>query len=253
MKIIVRKDALENKVMDLVSVIIPTYNRFHYLLDTIKSVKEQTYTNTEIIVINDCSTQEEYYTYDFKSQNVHIIHLKENTRKIYPYPCAGHVRNEGIKVAKGKYVAFCDDDDIWYPEKLEKQIAAMKKIYTKMSCTDGHIGNGRYNPSQTYKLYLQEFYYDYIKRIYEKAYSNFVKNGFPYIFDLASINIHNCIICSSVVVEKELLDSVDRMPLLRNGEEDIGCWKRLLKHTGCYFVSDPCVYYDNAHGDGRAY
>ena len=54
--------------MDKVSVIIPTYNRFKYLLNAIKSVKQQTYSNIEIIVVNDCSTQEDYYTFDFKKE-----------------------------------------------------------------------------------------------------------------------------------------------------------------------------------------
>ena len=52
--------------MDIVSVIIPTFNRFKYLLNTIKSVKEQTYNNIEIIVVNDCSTEKEYYEYNWK-------------------------------------------------------------------------------------------------------------------------------------------------------------------------------------------
>ena len=59
--------------MDKVSVIIPTYNRFKYLLNTIESVKKQTYTNLEIIVINDKSTQKEYYEYDWNSNNIKII------------------------------------------------------------------------------------------------------------------------------------------------------------------------------------
>ena len=64
--------------MDKVSVIIPTYNRFKYLLNTIESVKKQTYTNLEIIVINDKSTQKEYYEYDWNSNNIKIIHLEKN-------------------------------------------------------------------------------------------------------------------------------------------------------------------------------
>ena len=68
--------------MDKVSVIIPTYNRFHFLLNTIKSVKDQTYKNIEIIVINDCSTQKEYYDYQFDNDII-IINLKENSKKIF--------------------------------------------------------------------------------------------------------------------------------------------------------------------------
>ena len=100
--------------MDKVSVIIPTYNRFKYLLNTIKSVKAQTYLNIEIIVVNDKSIQKEYYDYDWESNNIKIIHLEKNSKEIFGYACAGFVRNKGIELSSGKYIAFCDDDDIWF-------------------------------------------------------------------------------------------------------------------------------------------
>ena len=65
--------------MEIVSVIIPTYNRFQFLLNSIKSIKEQTYKNIEIIVVNDCSTEKEYYEYNWKENNIIIIHLGENS------------------------------------------------------------------------------------------------------------------------------------------------------------------------------
>ena len=61
-------------ILEKVSVIIPTFNRFNYLLNTIQSVKKQTYTNLEIIVINDRSTQKQYYDYDWDANNIIIIH-----------------------------------------------------------------------------------------------------------------------------------------------------------------------------------
>ena len=79
-----------------VSVIIPSYNRFKYLLNTIESVKNQTFADYEIIIVNDCSTDPDYYLYDWKASNVNIIHLKENTRKIFGFPCVAYVINQGI-------------------------------------------------------------------------------------------------------------------------------------------------------------
>ena len=108
--------------MDKISVIIPTYNRFNFLLNTIKSIKEQTYKNIEIIVVNDCSQEKEYYKYDWKINNIIIIHLEENSKNKFGFACAGFVRNKGIEISSGKYIAFCDDDDIWFPEKLKLQI-----------------------------------------------------------------------------------------------------------------------------------
>lgn len=63
--------------MEKVSVIIPTFNRFKYLLNTIKYVKEQTYKNIEIIVVNDCSTEKEYYEYNWVKNNIPIVTIIE--------------------------------------------------------------------------------------------------------------------------------------------------------------------------------
>ena len=118
-------------MMKKVSVIIPTYNRFKYLLNTIKSIKEQTYKNFEIIVINDCSTQKEYYEYNWEKNDVIIINLEENSKKKFGFACIGYVRNQGIEIATGHYIAFCDDDDIWFPNKLELQIDRIIKTNCK--------------------------------------------------------------------------------------------------------------------------
>jgi teichuronic acid biosynthesis glycosyltransferase TuaG len=114
--------------MDKVSVVIPTYNRFKYLLNTINSVKQQTYKNIEIIVVNDCSTEKEYYEYNWEINNITIIHLKKNSKDVFGYACLGLSRNYGIKKSTGKYIAFCDDDDIWFPEKIEQQLKAMNDL-----------------------------------------------------------------------------------------------------------------------------
>ena len=67
---------------DKVSIIIATFNRFEYLMNTIKSAKKQTYKNTEIIVVNDCSNQKEYYEYDWSGNGVIIIHLEKKVERL---------------------------------------------------------------------------------------------------------------------------------------------------------------------------
>ena len=160
--------------MDLISVIIPTYNRFNFLLNTIKSVLNQTYKNIEIIVVNDCSTEQEYYSYDWKKEfpGVKIINLEKNSKQKIGYACAADVRNQGINIAKGKYIAFCDDDDIWFPNKLELQTKAMVELSCKMSSTDGLIGDGIYDNNKKYKKYNSEFYYNVLIDIYKNKNSN---------------------------------------------------------------------------------
>jgi len=234
---------------DKVSVIIPTYDRFKYLLNTIKSVREQTHKNIEIIVVNDGSTQKDYYNNDWK--DVQIIHLKENSKSKFGFACAAYVRNQGIKTAKGKYIAFCDDDDVWFPQKIEKQLKAMKKTGCKMSSTDGLIGKGVYDPTKKYKKYNAEHYYKTIEKTYKR--NGIDLNGYPDIWNLKFLKIHNCIICSSVVLEKEILDKINGFKNKKPPGEDYECWLRALKHTDSVYLKDICFYYDLGHGDGQKY
>jgi glycosyltransferase involved in cell wall biosynthesis len=243
------KDSCNNNPK--VSVIIPTYNRFKYLLNTIKSVKEQDYNNLEIIVVNDCSTEKEYYEHKF-DQNIKVIHLKENSKVKFGYACAGYVRNIGILQSTGEYVAFCDDDDIWMSYKISKQIKAIKNTGCKISSTDGFYGNGIYDKNIKYMKYNQERYFEYLYNTYLRIGYNIKNNGFPIIWDLKFIQTHNSIITSSVVVEKQILD-MNLMKHLKNSEEDYDCWLRVLQNTNLVYLDEPLFYYDGGHGDGCLY
>jgi len=240
-------------IMDKISIVIPTYNRFHYLMNTLKSIKNQTYMNIEIIVVNDKSTQTEYYDYDWKGNNIKIINLEKNSKTIFGYACAGFVRNKGIEASSGKYIAFCDDDDIWFPNKLELQMSAIIKSGCKMSSTEGLIGKGVFDNTKSYKKYNKEHYYQILQSIYKRVGSNLLDNGFPHIWKLDFLKIHNCVICSSVVIEKALLNKIDNIKCIKNGQEDYDCWLRVLEHTDCVYVDEICFYYDASHGDGQNY
>ena len=122
-----------------------------FLLNTLQSIQSQTYTTIEIIVVNDCSTEKEYYEYSWPG--IKIIHLEKNSKDLLWFACAGYVRNKGIEASSGKYIAFCDDDDIWFPSKLELQLNAMKKTGCKMSSTDGLFGKDIYDNTKLYKKY----------------------------------------------------------------------------------------------------
>ena len=80
----------------LVSIIVPTYNRFEYLLNALESIRKQNYENIEIIIVNDCSTDERYYNHNF-GKNVIKIDLEKNQKDVLGYVSAGHIRNFGIK------------------------------------------------------------------------------------------------------------------------------------------------------------
>ena len=244
-----------NNQEDKVSVIVPTYNRFKYLLNNINSISKQTYKNIEIIVINDCSTQKEYYEHDWSQYpNLTIIHLKENSRQKfgYGYACIGYVRNQGIKIATGKYIGFCDDDDMWLPWKLERQIKLMKETNCKMSSTEGLIGEGPFDANKNYEIY-NRMYYPEIMRIFNmKNKIHLIQNGFPKIWDLDFLKVHNCCVACSVVIEKSVLEKINYFnEHLIGGKEDYDCWLRALEHTNTAYLDYPCFYYDNGHGDGQ--
>jgi glycosyltransferase involved in cell wall biosynthesis len=237
--------------MDKVSVVVPTYNRFDFLLNTIKSIKEQTYKNIEIIVVNDCSTEKEYYEYDWKGNDIVIIHLPQNTKTIFGFGCPGFVRNKGIEVSKGKYIGFCDDDDIWFPRKLELQLNAMKETGCKMSSTDGFIGTGIYDPLKSYKKFNAEHYRNFLLNVYASHGVYLVNGELPDIWNWYFLKINNTMVCSSVVMEKEILTKIGNMKCIIH--EDYDCWLRALEHTNSVYVKEVCFYYDIGHGDGQTH
>lgn len=107
--------------MYLVSIIIPVYNCEKYLSETIDSVIYQTYTNWELIIIDDCSTDKSSYIINkYNNPKIRYIKLEQNSG-------AAIARNKGVEEAKGVYIAFLDGDDLWHKFKLEKQINFMVK------------------------------------------------------------------------------------------------------------------------------
>lgn len=109
----------------LISVVIPVYNREKTILRAINSVLEQTYTNMEVIVVDDGSTDATVQVVrNCTDERVRLICLSGNQG-------ANRARNAGIKEAKGEYVAFQDSDDEWLTDKLEKQLAYMFKTAAK--------------------------------------------------------------------------------------------------------------------------
>ncbi len=232
-----------------VSVVIPSYNRFDYLLEALESVRAQNYSNLEVFVINDGSTQEEYYSHKFDS-DIELIHLKENQKNIHGFG-PGAIRNFGTNKATGQFLAFLDDDDIWLKGKLELQITQMISNNMLLSSTEGFYGEGRYDESSSYILYNREKYIkDYIY-LYRKT--EFIKdNRLPNIWTSEFTNIWNCFITSSVVVERKLFQNLGSFRNLPRWA-DYDCWKGLQQLTESIYIDEPFFYFDGLHGDGRNY
>lgn len=108
---------------ELVSIVVPVFNSEKFIKKTIQTVESQTYHNWELILVNDCSTdnsEQIIREYEKKDERIKLINLETNSG-------AAIARNTGMKNAKGKYIAFLDADDLWKKEKLEKQIKFMQE------------------------------------------------------------------------------------------------------------------------------
>lgn len=110
----------KSKQNPLVSVIIPTYNRAHLIATTIESVRQQTYSNLEILIVDDAS----------KDNTAEVVKAIADSR--IRYICnktnqkASITRNNGVQAATGDYIAFLDSDDVWFPTKIERQLEAIQ-------------------------------------------------------------------------------------------------------------------------------
>ncbi len=108
---------------DLVSIIMPTFNSAQHVEESIKSILAQTYTNWELIITDDNSTDDTrliLQRYASEHKRIKYFFLYKNSG-------AGYCRNNSIKHATGRYIAFCDSDDSWTPDKLERQLDLMEQ------------------------------------------------------------------------------------------------------------------------------
>ena len=118
------------KTDKLVSIIMPSYNTGKYIAQSVQSVLDQTYQNWELIIVDDCSLDD---TTDvvrkFQDDRIRLYRARKNCG-------AANCRNKALKEAQGYWIAFLDSDDIWYPEKLSRQIAFMERKQIKFSYTE---------------------------------------------------------------------------------------------------------------------
>jgi len=189
----------------LVSVIIPTHNRNTELKRAIQSVLDQTFKDYEIIVVDDTWATNEISD-DYP--NVHFLHIPET-----PYPAVA--RNYGIKVSNGKYIAFLDDDDIWYPQKLLKQMNILERCpEIGLVCSNGNVRKD---------LYIKRNITNKIDMLPQEIMGDFV-------------------VTSSCVIRKDLLEKIglyNIMPLCEDYDFSI----RFAAVTQIYYDPTPLFEY----------
>ena len=241
-------------IQGLVSVIIPTYNRFAQLLIAINSALSQTYKHLEIIVVDDCSTQPEYAylksIYSFYP-NVKIIHLPQNLREKYNVKAAqGKTRNHGASEAKGEYLAFLDDDDAFCDsQKIEKQVEYITNYPNiGLVCTNVYFGHGPYSDTiAKTKLFTLRSSTDNYPH-YEDLNRLKCLDLNIYLGDINVIRQYgwNFMPNSTVLVKHKLYDLVGGQDF--GICEDFRCWTKVLEHCNAIYWSVPTIYYDQNHG-----
>ena len=204
----------------MISVIIPTYNRFDLLMNSINSVLNQTHKDFEIIVIDDSSDDERYLELS-SNKNIRYFRLEKRTG------LPSKVRNFGINQSKGEWIAFLDDDDTWLPNKLEVQMKYTDKY--DFICSDA-LSNGR--------KWAKEIHLDVWNKVNPL-------NNLEFNYEL--INNHNLIINSTVLIKKERLLEINLIPEENElrGIEDYHTWKNVLRlGKVCLFIEEALIQYE---------
>ena len=195
----------------LVSIITPVHNADRHVKETIESILSQTFEDWELILIDDFSTDngiqilKEYERIDSR-----IRLLKNDVNQ-----GAAVTRNRGIDVAKGRYIAFLDSDDLWAPNKLEKQLAFMQKNDYAFTYTSYHIFRGN------------------------------VQNGIMHVPEKVTHSelLKTCSIgCLTVMYDTEKLGKM-LMPIISR-RQDFALWLKILKKIPyAYGMQEPLASY----------
>ena len=196
--------------MSFVSVIVPFYKKKKYFKKTLLSIINQTYKKLEIIIIYDDTNLEDLEFLKKISKIDNRIRLIINKKNLG----AGISRNRGIKISKGKFLAFIDSDDIWMKDKISLQLKFMSKNNLNASHTDYKIQNSK---------------------------NKFL--GYRKARNINNINdiIKSCDIgLSSVMIRKSLIKNSIKFPNLKT-KEDFVFWTRLLKNKVQFRSLNRCL------------
>ncbi|BAX55487.1 glycosyltransferase [Photobacterium damselae subsp. piscicida] len=186
----------------LVSIITPSYNSSLQILETYESIKNQTYTKWEWLITDDCSTDDTFTMLQEMALNDSRIRIFKNEVN----SGAAVTRNVSISNATGKYIAFIDSDDLWKPEKLERQVKWMSHNKMEMTFTHYEIVNEVGEPTgQVVDTHMEVDPVSYEDMLRKKA----------------------TLGCSTVMIDRELLGDI-RMPVIKT-TEDYALWLSILK------------------------
>ena len=203
-------------MQEIVSIIMPSYNTAQFIAESIRSVQAQTYPHWELIIVDDCSTDQTDEVVEKFLSDSRIRYLKNERNS-----GAAISRNRAISEAKGKWIAFLDSDDLWHPKKLEKQIAFMKEngftfSYTQYAEIDeASQGNGNVITGP--------------KRITKSGMYRYCWVG-----------------CLTVMYDAEAVGPIEVADIKKNN--DYALWLKISQKANCYLLEETLARYRKRSG-----
>ena len=204
-----------SRMNDLVSIIMPSYNTGRFIKETIESILAQTYPNWELIIVDDCSTDntDEVVT-SFQDNRIRFLKNDVNSG-------AAISRNRALREAKGKWIAFLDSDDLWLPEKLEKQISFMEQ-------NDYHFSYTKYEEIDETGKSLGR-YVTGPKKITKRGMYNYCWPG-----------------CLTVMYDAEYIGLIQIADIKKNN--DYAMWLKVCQKAICYLLQEDLAQYRRHSG-----
>ena len=194
-----------------VSVIMPSYNTAQFIADSVRCVLAQTYTDWELIIVDDCSDDGTDQAIESFLSDSRIRYLKNEKNS-----GAAYSRNRALREATGKWIAFLDSDDLWMPDKLEKQIGFMEKkgyhfSYTCYAEIDSRgIRNGKHVSGP--------------KKITKTGFYNYCWPG-----------------CLTVMYDRETVGLIQIADIKKNN--DYAMWLKVAPKADCYLLKEELALY----------
>lgn len=200
----------------LVSIIMPSYNTAAFIAETVESVLAQTYPHWELLIVDDCSTDDTDTVVEPYLTDPRIRYMKNECNS-----GAAVSRNRALREASGQWIAFLDSDDVWHPEKLEKQIAFMEQTGCRFSYTEyvemdeSSVPNGRRVTGP--------------KRITKHGMYNYCWMG-----------------CLTVMYDADAVGLIQIEDIKKNN--DYAMWLQVCEKADCYLLAETLAYYRKRSG-----
>ncbi|MDX6306614.1 MAG: hypothetical protein QOI77_3583 [Blastocatellia bacterium] len=195
------------KTLPKISIVIPAYNVAAFIAETLESVFAQSFTDFEVIIVNDGSPDTEEFERAIQPYRERICYLKQENRG------ASAARNTGLRAAGGELIAFLDADDLWLPNYLAEQLKFISEYGCDLACANALIFGASAHAGQSYMDSLMPAA---------------PPEGLVTFLEL--VNADRSLITSGVVVRRDLVLEVGLFDEALRNAQDFDLWLRLARH-----------------------